>query len=933
MSQAGEGRWRRLAELAVRLAGARDLAGWLAVVRPALRALGEADGALLALREGEHCHYVEEDSETPLWKGQRLPLDACWAGWAIRHQRSAASEDIQRDARVAADPYRRTFAHSVCVVPLGRSQPRGALEWWWASPHRPSDEERALQQGLADVLAASLATLDFLADALAARQAAEAALAAAQAQSRTLAALQASEQENQRKVRLAALNLIEDALAARQRAEAAQAALHENEEIFRCFLEYSPIYVFFKDEQTRALRLSRNYQAMLGRPLDELLGKTMAELFPSDLAKQMVADDQRILREGQPISVDEEFAGRSYTTIKFPIQIEGKPRYLAGFTIDMTERKRIENQLRKLSLAVEQSPECIFITNLDGVIEYANASFLAVTGYTVEEALGQTPRLLKSGQTPAATYAALWESLTRGESWKGEMINRRKDGSEYVVFAIVTPLRAADGRITHYVAVEEDISEKKRLGEELDQYRRHLEDLVAERTAQLEEARRQAEAANQAKSAFLANMSHEIRTPLNAIVGLAHLIRRHLTDAEQLARLDRIAAASHHLLALINDILDLSKIEAGKLSLAAGEFDLVQLMENAAALVADQAQARGLELVIDIEPALSAMPLLIGDATRLRQALLNYLSNALKFTEQGTITLRARLEEDAAAGLIVRFEGEDTGIGIAAEEQARLFRPFEQLDASITRRVGGTGLGLAINRLLAELMGGTVGVESTPGVGSRFWLTARLGKSSKPARQWVSPRLANRRALLVDGNPTTRGVLVQMLHTLGLVDTQAPSYEAALAALVEADGEGRPFEVALFGYQTPGLAGQPLARTLAIACLSYVATHAPEVRETVIAEARRRLEGDYPRPVSTGAAMVLSDLGDKDSYQLVMAAYRAGRVDQEAAPAATARQYLLGGGRPNMVSVNFGFFERYDRYGPYLRPDEDLEDDYDDDEY
>ena len=197
---------------------------------------------------------------------------------------------------------------------------------------------------------------------------------------------------------------------------------------------------------------------------------------------------------------------------------------LDGFAREAA-RRTAEEQLRKLSLAVEQSPESIVITNLDAEIEYVNEAFLQTTGYAREELIGQNPRVLHSQRTPIATYNTMWATLTEGQTWKGEFRNRRKDGSEYTEFAIITPLRDSSGRVSHYVAVKEDITEKKRIGEELDQHRLHLEELVQSRTIELSAARQQAETANQAKSTFLANMSHEIRTPMNAIIGLTHLLR------------------------------------------------------------------------------------------------------------------------------------------------------------------------------------------------------------------------------------------------------------------------------------------------------------------------------------------------------------------------------------------------------------------------
>jgi PAS domain S-box-containing protein len=235
--------------------------------------------------------------------------------------------------------------------------------------------------------------------------------------------------------------------------------------------------------------------------------------------------------------------------------------HMFGINLNITERKRAEEQLRKLSLAVEQSPASVVITNLRGEAEYVNEAFVQTSGYTPDEIIGNNQRLLHSGLTPKSTYEAMWRSLDQGMPWKGEFINKRKDGRLYTELAIISPIRQPNGQVSHYLALKEDISEKKKLARELDQYRHHLEDLVTRRTAELEAARIQADAANSAKSAFLANMSHEIRTPMNAILGLTHLLRRDGVNPHQSERLEKIDAATQHLQAIINDILDLSKIE------------------------------------------------------------------------------------------------------------------------------------------------------------------------------------------------------------------------------------------------------------------------------------------------------------------------------------------------------------------------------------
>ena len=470
----------------------------------------------------------------------------------------------------------------------------------------------------------------------------------------------------------------------------------------------------------------------------------------------------------------------------------GRVARVIGATVDVTERKLSEEQLRKLSLAVEQSPESIIITNTDAEIEYVNDAFLLGTGYSRAEVIGQNPRLLRSGKTPAETYGAMWNELTQCRSWKGEFLNKHKDGSEYVEFAIICPLYQPNGRITHYVAVQEDITERKRLGEELDRHRNHLEGLVAQRTSELVAARQQADAANIAKSAFLANMSHEIRTPMNGILGMAHLLRREGVTPKQAERLDTIDTSAQHLLAIINDILDISKIEAGKFVLEETPVTINSVLANVSSILAERAKVKGLRLRVETE---SLPANLVGDATRLQQALLNYATNALKFTETGTVTLRALKQEETAESVRVRFEVEDTGTGIQPEALSRLFSAFEQADNSTTRKYGGTGLGLAITRRLADLMGGAAGVDSTPGMGSTFWFTATLKKEERreadrlqqaesvDAEAEIRQRHSGSRILVVDDEPINREITRIQMEAVGLaVDTAEDGAQAIVMA-------------------------------------------------------------------------------------------------------------------------------------------------------
>ncbi|MEN9481058.1 MAG: hypothetical protein RLZZ298_2453 [Pseudomonadota bacterium] len=503
--------------------------------------------------------------------------------------------------------------------------------------------------------------------------------------------------------------------------------------------------------------------------------------------------------------------------IRLPVQSKDEICQLAEAFNRMADGVQSREQtLTKLSQAVEQSPESIVITDLLGNIEYVNACFVENTGYSVEEALGKNPRMLQSGSTPPATYQAMWAALKAGKGWQGEFINRRKDGSEYVEFVIIAPIRQADGLVSNYLAVKQDISEKKRIGRELDAHRDHLEHLVASRTAELSEARQRADQANLAKSNFLANMSHEIRTPLNAINGMAYLMRRDGLPAEQMARLDKLEVSAKHLLETINAVLDLSKIEAGKMLLEQVDFSLDKVVEAVCTMSAERAASKQLQLLTELR----STPLhLNGDPTRLQQALLNFVGNAIKFTEAGSVSLRVQLLESGLAGEKLQFEVVDTGIGIAPEALGRLFNAFEQADSSTTRRYGGSGLGLVISKKIAEAMGGEAGAHSTPGVGSTFWMTAWFGRGlaalpdraplTADAEAKIRQHFAGRRVLLVEDEPINRELSQILLEEAGLVVEIAEDGVAAL----ELTGS-RPYDLVLMDMQMPRMGGVEATRKI-----------------------------------------------------------------------------------------------------------------------
>jgi PAS domain S-box-containing protein len=487
----------------------------------------------------------------------------------------------------------------------------------------------------------------------------------------------------------------------------------------------------------------------------------------------------------------------------------------------LAARRRLEAAnaaLQDLSQAVEQSAQAVVITDAAHRIEYVNAAFSRQSGHARDAAVGQPMRLLQSGQTPPATFAAMHATLARGETWRGEFINRRSDGRLAVDAAIITPLRGGDGgAVTRYLALLDDVTQQRRQHDELERHRHHLEELVASRTAELEAARAASDAANLAKSAFLANMSHEIRTPLNAVIGLTHLQRLEPLSAAQRARLDKIDGAAQHLLAIISDILDLSKIEAGEMQLEQLDFALAPLLDGVRSMVAAGAVAKGLALGVEID----AMPLwLRGDPTRLRQALLNFAANAVKFTHQGQVLLRVRLLGMRPEGVHLRFEVQDSGIGIRAEQLPQLFEPFAQADASTTRRFGGTGLGLAITRRLVRLMGGEVGASSVPGQGSTFWFTTTLalGRGQAPARSagpaddpslLLRQRHAGALVLVVEDNPINREVAEALLQAAGLRVHSTDNGRHALALVHQ-----QRHDLVLMDMQLPEMDG--LAATRAI---------------------------------------------------------------------------------------------------------------------
>ena len=531
---------------------------------------------------------------------------------------------------------------------------------------------------------------------------------------------------------------------------------------------------FYAPEDRARIEQSIRDAVELGRPYD-----IEAELIAADGVRRWVRTIGRpVQRDGRVVEVRGSL--QDVTAMKLARdELEGYRDRLA----DLVEQRTLELRHQSLSLRaiIDNIPHLIWLEDPDGRLIAANRALAGVLG---------GPPAADPEMTPSQLAAA------RPRERVGERLARCKAGVYEIFGATVID---DDGSLLGTVGFARDIT----LEREMEQAR--------------EVARQAADAANRAKSAFLANMSHEIRTPMNAIVGLTYLLGRSGVTSEQAVRLGKIEAAARHLLSILDDILDLSKIEAGRMDLEQMDFSLMSLLDHARSLIADQARSKGLTVEIDAD----AVPLwLRGDPVRLRQALFNFAGNAVKFTERGRICLRAQLLEDDDAGLLIRFEVEDTGIGIAPDELPRLFAPFGQADVSTTRRHGGTGLGLAITRRLAQLMGGDAGVESELGRGSRFWFTARLGRGHgvvpvAPTLVTDDPeaelrrRHAGVRILLAEDNAINREVALELLHAVALaVDVAGTGREAVAKVAVN------PYALVLMDIQMPEMDGLEATRLI-----------------------------------------------------------------------------------------------------------------------
>lgn len=490
-------------------------------------------------------------------------------------------------------------------------------------------------------------------------------------------------------------------------------------------------------------------------------------------------------------------------------------RYM-GNKIDRSEESLRESEER-FRRAVTGAPMPIMIHAEDGEVLMVSDQWTRLSGYTHTE----IPTISEWTKKAYSTGDLVDESRERIEALydikenegEGEYCITTKSGKPITWDFRASPLgKTPDGR-SLIISMAMDITERNQAEAELAQHHNHIEELVEVRTKQLTESQQLAEAANIAKSTFLANMSHEIRTPMNAIIGLTHMMQSAEPTPSQTEQLAKINNATEHLLAVINDVLDISKIEAGKLTLEQVDFNLDAVLNKMKSLSGGQIESKALIMELDTGDT----PVwLHGDATRLRQCLLNYTGNAIKFTRHGTITIRVRQLEENNNGVLLRFEVQDTGIGVPADKLPILFQAFEQADVSTTRKFGGSGLGLAITQRLVKMMGGEVGVESELGKGSTFWFTARfgLGKHIQPLEGATTdvqpaPDYAGLRILLVEDNDINREVAQALLSRIGVVTDEARDGREAVSLI-----SANTYDLILMDVQMPEMDGLEATRLI-----------------------------------------------------------------------------------------------------------------------
>lgn len=484
--------------------------------------------------------------------------------------------------------------------------------------------------------------------------------------------------------------------------------LNQERKLLRTLIDNLPVTIYVKDDECRKIIANKADLDIVGVKTEaEIIGKTDLDSYGNELGQRGYLDDKQVIETGNAVLYREEdfvdFRGdqRWLLTSKIPLT-DGNNKIigLVGIGQDITLQKKAQEKILKLSKGIEQSSATILITDIKGNIEYVNPAFCETTGFSEEEALGQNPKLIKSGLMTPAYYHDLWETISSGNVWRGELHNKKRDGSLYWEWATITAIKNNKGIITNYIAIKEDITDRKKM------------------QAELIKAKEKAEESDRLKSAFLANMSHEIRTPLNSIIGFSELLGD--PDFDQSIKdefIKTIIDNGNNLLVIISDIMDFSMLEARQMKIRIEAISIKKLLNDLLIDFYPKAHDKGIELRID--QSFNSNDLFIhSDLYRIRQIFNNLIGNAIKFTAVGYVEIGFITNDEN-----VIFHVKDSGIGIDAAYHQSIFERFRQVDLAKTRKFGGNGLGLAISKNLTELLGGTIWVESEPNKFSNFFFT------------------------------------------------------------------------------------------------------------------------------------------------------------------------------------------------------------------
>jgi PAS domain S-box-containing protein len=636
--------------------------------------------------------------------------------------------------------------------------------------------------------------------------------------------------------------LLEDAGRARERMERERKTAPGNVQALHEAVDQAGDGIATCDLSGHVQFANRAWARMHGYPQDKLMGKHISLFHAADQMRGGgEVDLTQLIRQGSQHAEVGHIRrdGSRFSTLMTTTPLRAADGQLSGYirvARDTTEARQVHARLETSELRfrriLEAAPLALAYFTASGEISYRNARFVDLFGYTAQDAPTARewlqlafPDPLYRRQVLDKINAAVHEARALGSELPPLECNITSKDGEVRTIEYAGILLEGD-TVATFVDVTDRVAAKQSLRTQQEQ----LEQLVRRRTAQLEaantslqQARDAAEAASRAKSAFIANISHEIRTPMNAIIGFTRLLGKQISADKPLAQLRRIDAAGHHLLSIINNVLDLSRIEAGGLELEQVAFGLSDLLDHTLGILEGQARARGLQLVCEIDPALPAV--LVGDALRLEQILLNLIGNAIKFSENGRVSIRACQLSDTADTCVLRLEVRDQGIGLSATQQAGRFAPFTQADDTTSRRVGGTGLGLSIVKRLATLMGGESGVQSAPGQGSTFWICVTLSRGSVeqlpadaaqdaampewPAEQALARACTGMRVLLAEDDPVNQEVARELLAETGLVLEVVDSGQQALERVRD-----HPYDLVLMDIQMPGMDGLEATRAI-----------------------------------------------------------------------------------------------------------------------